>query len=162
DGATVTTNPGSGITHPGWFGVTPPGSQSASPCRPMPHNIMVPPVPLAIGLKDYYFSSDNGSFAFRLANIAEGSGTGSASSCASVNSQATALKVDITVDDPQTAGQFLQGVPPEVRVALGPGASYDVKGRMLPLLNNLDGVEHDRLYGVRIDIKAYADNDPGD
>ena len=29
DGKTVTTDPGSGITHPGWFGVTPPGSQSS-------------------------------------------------------------------------------------------------------------------------------------
>ena len=28
DGKTVTTDPGSGITHPGWFGVNPPGSPS--------------------------------------------------------------------------------------------------------------------------------------
>ena len=25
DGKTATTDPGSGITHPGWYGVTPPG-----------------------------------------------------------------------------------------------------------------------------------------
>src|SRR5438094_2872881 len=34
DGLSVHTDPGTGITHPGWHGLTPPGTQNDPPCDP--------------------------------------------------------------------------------------------------------------------------------
>ncbi len=42
DGMTVTTDPGSGITHPGWFGVNPPGGQAHNDARNPLNNLLQP------------------------------------------------------------------------------------------------------------------------
>ena len=60
DGLTATTNPGTGVTQPGWHGLTPPGSPSDPPCPPMPHDINVTPVLEDSGIQNYFFVSDTG------------------------------------------------------------------------------------------------------
>jgi hypothetical protein len=45
DGKTVTTDPDSGVTHPGWFGVTPPGDCGGDDGQP-PMPMQTPPTPL--------------------------------------------------------------------------------------------------------------------
>jgi hypothetical protein len=53
DGKTATTDPGSGITHPGWFGVTPPGACGGSggpPVTPSSSPDDQPPVVLPLGI----------------------------------------------------------------------------------------------------------------
>src|SRR5207253_10254798 len=53
DGLSVHTDPGTGITHPGWHGLTPPGGPNNPPCNPTaPHDINVAPVPVTDGVHD--------------------------------------------------------------------------------------------------------------
>src|SRR5262245_64012000 len=59
DGATVRTDPGTGITHPGWHGLAPPGSPNDPPCNPTAaHDIDVEPFPVMDGVRDYLLTND--------------------------------------------------------------------------------------------------------
>src|SRR5262249_5052941 len=44
DGRSVKTDPGTGVTHPGWHGMTPPGSPFGPPCPPAVPDFDVPPI----------------------------------------------------------------------------------------------------------------------
>ncbi|MCA9066047.1 MAG: phosphatase PAP2 family protein, partial [Planctomycetaceae bacterium] len=56
DGRYATTDPGQGITKPGWHGLTPPGSQNDPPCDPNAvHDVNVTPVAVTAGVTDYFF-----------------------------------------------------------------------------------------------------------
>src|SRR5262249_43897522 len=60
DGLSATTDPGEGVTHPGWHGLAPPGSPTSpnNQCQPPgTPQIPLPPVPLVFGLHDYLFTS---------------------------------------------------------------------------------------------------------
>src|SRR5207244_838287 len=67
DGRTVTTDPDSGITHPGWFGVTPPGDcgngsppDSPPPARPDDTEEDLPDVVLPFITGEHGTLSDGG------------------------------------------------------------------------------------------------------
>src|SRR2546425_4439234 len=72
DGLYVRTDPGTGITHPGWHGLTPPGGPNNPPCDPTaPHDIPVLPEARTFGLRDYFFTKDETTrFLFSVGNSA--------------------------------------------------------------------------------------------
>src|SRR5204863_4984927 len=60
DGLSVSTDPGTGITHPGWHGLTPPGSPSDPPCdQTIAHDTDVTPVVETLGIQAYFFTCDS-------------------------------------------------------------------------------------------------------
>ena len=62
DGQFLTTDPGTGVTHPGWHGLVPPGTENSPPCDPTAtHDKMVDPVPVTSGLQDRFYKDDSGS-----------------------------------------------------------------------------------------------------
>ena len=99
DGLSVTTDPGSGITHPGWHGVTPPGSPSGpEPPAALPavSNLVVP---VLDGVNDYLFYNESrGTMVFK--NSAPPPVGGAAGSY---------MQVTIKVD-PQISQKYLDGL----------------------------------------------------
>jgi hypothetical protein len=165
DGLTATTDPGFGITHPGWHGLTPPGSPSDPPCPPSPHDKMVDPVPVYFGIKDYFFSTDTGSFKFSIGNGAMTLDPNSGP-CSDTNIQATPLDVTIAIDSFDIDKQFLMGLPRE-KFQLEPGQVHTDTVSLVKLIDSAikaKGIGMDQFYGIRVDIHGYKDdgtNNPG-
>src|SRR5262249_17493710 len=114
DGKSVTTDPGTGITHPGWHGLPPPRGPGGPPCPPLPHTTNRPPIPevpteQGIGaVHDYFFKDDDkGTYFIDIANLAKKTDD-SRDPCDPVNADATPLDVDITVDS--RVNEFLTGL----------------------------------------------------
>ena len=56
DGLSVSTDPGTGITHPGWHGLTPPGGPNDPPCDPKaPRDVDRLPIVVTAGLQNQFF-----------------------------------------------------------------------------------------------------------
>src|SRR5262249_32021087 len=108
DGLSVHTDPGTGITHPGWHGLTPPGTKNDPPCDPKaPHDIDVEPVAVKDGIHDYFFKDDGGMFRLSFGNAAQKQDP-SKDPCDPVNVRATPLHVELTVGGIQDS--FLTGL----------------------------------------------------
>jgi hypothetical protein len=148
DGLMATTDPGSGVTAPGWHGLTPPGSENDPPCYPSTPTIHIEPIPVLDGIQDYYFSTDTGSFRLAFGNAAKPIDP-SQNPCSPVNDQATSLIVQITVDGFPTA--FLDGLASQT-FTLEPGQQQYREVSLKKLLVNLQNIPNDRLYGVTIHL----------
>jgi hypothetical protein len=152
DGLSVRTDPGTGITHPGWHGLAPPGSQSESPCAPkLPPNERTTPLVTAIGLQDYLLFDDRDSFRFSISNPAVAP---AADAC---DPRVTPLVVEIKVEGP--AEEFLDGLVPQT-FQLRPGENKAIQVNAKAFLGDIKNINIDRLYGVMVKVVAYPDGEP--
>ena len=159
DGLSVKTDPGHGITHPGWHGLAPPGSPSDPPCVPMQHTEKVPPVPVDFGIMDYVYTTDTGTFQWGVGNAATKKDP-TQDPCSTTNIMVTPLDVDVTVDDVGIAGQFLTGVMEE-HYQLQPGQQHMDTVTLMKLIDTdakAKGINIDQIWGVRIDVKGFQDD----
>jgi hypothetical protein len=154
DGKSVATDPGTGITHPGWHGLTPPGGPTSPPCPPTPDPPSLPPMPYTIDLQDQFFTDDSGKFEFGIGNRGM---QDFPFFCSQIDQRP--LQVDLTVDGP--AGLFLMGMPQSYSFTLYPGQEQKWQVNELPLLPNIKTLDKDQFYSVQIHVVAYADGDPG-
>ena len=158
DGLSVTTDPDTGITHPGWHGLTPPGTENSPPCDPTAvHDIMVAPVPVTSGLVDHFTKDDSGNWTYSFGNAAQLLDP-SKDPCHPENIKATPLVVMITVDGP--AGEFLTGLSSQT-FELQPGQQKNIQFDVNNLIPGVKDVDKDRLYGVRVIIKGWKQGEPG-
>ena len=167
DGARVRTDPGTGVTHPGWHGLTPPGGPNDPPCDPMVRPTRdVEPIPLGlltggaltnqpIGSAHLLFVDDDGQFVLSFGNAA-GRLNPNASACDGENAQATRLRVRLDVLG--GAKLFLDGINNQT-FDLAPGQTKDLRVKMRPFRNQIpndpefDGsLGGDRLYYVAISV----------
>jgi hypothetical protein len=160
DGLSVRTDPGTGITHPGWHGLAPPGTQTDQ-CKPSDEQqpILVEPVPV-VGepgsfedLRDHLFVKDGDGFTIIFGNDAEFENR---ASCPEPGP--TAMAVDLTVEGP--AGKFLFGLPetqPDqpIRHILQPGDRVENRVEAAPLEQDIKSAMEDILYGVKVTIELY-------
>jgi hypothetical protein len=156
DGLTVTTDPGTGITHPGWHGTVPPGGP-AEPCRPEEYDIDVDPVVVTDGLQNYFFKDDAGSFTLHFRNDARPP-VPILDPCDGPNNRATPLVVEMRVDgDPDG---FLTGLASQT-IALLPGQDADIDVNVDDFLPRVVKIERDQMWGVGVEVTAYKFGDPG-
>ncbi|MHB8520202.1 MAG: Ig-like domain-containing protein, partial [Limisphaerales bacterium] len=154
DGLSVTTDPGTGVTHPGWHGLTPPGTKTKPPCDPgIPRDITVDPIPVTAGLGDYYFKDDNGTFTLSFGNAAQPIDP-SKDPCNPENDRATPLIVVVTVEG--QANDFLIGLSSQT-FSLEPGEQQSIQVTVKQLLtqDNIVTALANRLYGVKVHIAAF-------
>jgi len=176
DGLAVHTDPGTGVTHPGWHGLTPPGGPNDPTCPPIDTGDDIaeaaiarvtvadePFLPLGkalvtTGIQDYLFIGDKGPdgkdfFIMTFANETEVSGL--SSSCNSASKLTTV--VTLKVLDRKWADQFLDGLP-SGKFLLRPGMQQKFKVNLLPLhtLDNLKQARGDRLHGAKLEIEAHT------
>ncbi|MFO0911602.1 MAG: FG-GAP-like repeat-containing protein [Pirellulales bacterium] len=156
DGKSVRTDPGVGIKHPGWHGMTQAGSSAGGgpnggggsppppPCGPGN------PPPDAIPFRNItgkrFYTDDGGSFEMWFGNGAKKS-TGS-SKCPP--NDPSNLKVEFEFDK-SIAEKFLTGMP-SGPITLGPGEDRQVKVQLKDLLKDIKQIEKDRLYGIKMKI----------
>jgi hypothetical protein len=152
DGLTARTDPGQGITHPGWFGVTPPGSPNSPPCDPtiVPKTIHSP-VPLLVGIQDRFALKDTDGFLLAFANNAAPIDPG-LDVCHPINAAATPLVVTINVEGPATS--FLDGGLVSQEFYLFPKQHRSIQVEMKDLLGNLKNYESDVLFGATVTVQG--------
>jgi hypothetical protein len=152
DGQSATTDPDNGVTHPGWHGMTPPGSPTDPPCPPNNNpKSAVAPVPDIPKSGDHFLSATNSSVTLRFANKAR-KPSGQAGVCSSV----TPMVVTMTISD--TADEFLEGIRSH-SFTLTPGASQEVTVSAKDILASLPKIARNRLYGATIDVNAFRSDD---
>lgn len=162
DGKSVTTDPGTGITHPGWHGLAPAGSPSDPPCDPTtPHFVDVDPIPVTFGLADYLFKDDSGSFTYGFGNAAAKIFP-FLDPCHPNNITATPLIVEVTVEGPKDdfLDDFIKGHNRQI-LMLQPGQQQTFKVEVKDLLGGIQSINVDRLYGAKVTVKGYKSSDPG-
>lgn len=156
DGKSVRTDPGVGIKHPGWHGMTPAGSSAGGGSSggggnppPPPCGPGTPP-PDAIPFRNItgkqFFTDDGGSFEMWFGNGA----TKSKGSGKCPPNDPSNLKVEFEFDR-SIADKFLKGLP-SGSITLGPGEDRQVKIQLKDLLKDIKQIEHDRLYGIKLKI----------
>lgn len=152
DGFTASTDPGTGITHPGWHGLIPPGSDTGSGgCPPTQSSVDITPIAVTQGLNNYFFKDDKGSFTLAIGNraspIAAGLGP-----CASPNNQATPLVVEIELQG--NSHLFLNGLNAQ-KFDLLPGQGKQIRVDLVGFLDDLRDIEQDRMFGLGVEVRAY-------
>jgi hypothetical protein len=156
DGLSVRTDPGTGITHPGWHGLTPPGGPNDRPCPPRDgHDPNLQPEPVTDGLQDYFFSNDNGSLRLSFGNAAPRAPD--SDKCSEANLRATPLIVEFFPD--AWAEDFLQGdALIRFPLELYPGQQRSIRLRTKKLLvpATIAKAREDMLYGTRLRMLLYA------
>jgi hypothetical protein len=156
DGATVRTDVGTGITHPGWHGLTPPGGPNDPPCNPqLSHPLDVPPIPVTAGLTNHLMFQDGESFVFSFGNAAQT--LTSAEPCDPFNALATPLVIKIDADGP--FGRFLSGLP-TTEIQLLPGQQRSIRISARSLANQLLSLRADQFYAALLRIKGYQFGKP--
>jgi hypothetical protein len=156
DGKTIHTDPGTGVTHPGWHGFPPPGTVTSSCGIPSSTTIFLPPVFDDEGtLTDHLFFEDGEKFQLSFDNAAVPLDE-SQDPCSPLNTEATPMTVVIESDT--TVSEFLDGLAPQTLV-LYPGQALDLSIQVKSLLANAKQIEKDRLYGAGIHVTAY-EGDP--
>jgi hypothetical protein len=155
DGTYVRTDPGTGITHPGWHGLTPPGGPNDPPCPPGGvSDFVVPPVPVVSGIRNQFSAKDDETFLIAFGNAAALIDPASGP-CSGQNARATPLVIDIEIEGP--AAEFLDGLPP-ARVILHPGQQNSFSIKFKPLLADpkvVRKMQSDAFYGARVFIRGY-------
>ncbi len=153
DGLSVSTDPGTGITHPGWHGLAPPGSPTGPTCFPSGSpTVVVPSVPVLDGDKDVLFTNGSQTHRLSFGNAAVPLAGGS---CDSANMAASQMLVHIDV--PPEAQIFLSGLQTQTFVLL-PGEVHDVTFKPLPV--NISKLTADALYGLHFTVQIQQ-IDPG-
>ncbi len=163
DGLSATTDPGMGITKPGWHGLTPPGSPSEEPCDPTAtHDRDVPPELGVKGLQNYLFVGDAGEINLEFSNNARQLNPRT-SPCSLENHRASPVLVDITFSESDTSA-FLFGLSTSsisanqsttVRLTIQPGQTESINAKIKPLLNQIKSFKENQLFGSRFHIDAY-------
>ena len=157
DGQFLTTDPGTGVTHPGWHGLVPPGTENSPPCDPTAtHDKMVDPVPVTSGLQDRFYKDDSGQFTLLIRNAATLLES-SDDPCDSNNIKATPLVVNLKVEGP--ADEFLSGLRSQ-DFELEPQQERKIEVEVKDLIPGIKTVEVDRLYGVKVSIQGYKHGEP--
>ena len=160
DGLYVSTDAGTGITHPGWHGLAPPASENEQPCdSTATHDVDVEPVPVTNGLDDYLFVDDDGTFTLSFGNAAE-SIDSSKSPCDSESMRATPLVVEIQVTG--SPDDFLDGLSKSYTFELQPQQQKNIELQVKELLtdDNIDAATENILYGVTVEIEGTKFDDP--
>ena len=159
DGATVRTDPGTGVTHPGWHGLTPPGGPSGPPCPPSPPpSQFVLGNALSSGVTNGLFWADTNAFVLSFMNIASPLDPGSPANSPQ-NCQATPIQVQLAVDDTAIAEQFLTGLFPQTAL-LQPGQNVSIPVKMKPLAAD-SSLARDRMYGVKVTVTVSQEDNSG-
>lgn len=159
DGLFVSTDPNTGITHPGWHGMTPPGSDYGGPtllpspsgpgsCNPQSPQEAIPIVEIE-GFKDYLFHNDDGEIKLRISNLSPKDFQ--SSRCRPPDNPAV-LKVRFKFDSKSIASEFLDNLP-QAAFSIGPGEEKTVEMHLKKLLDQVKTIERDRLYGVQLKIE---------
>lgn len=150
DGSSVRTDPGTGVTHPGWHGLTPPGGPNSPPCRPSKiHNPALQPQPVYTGLQDYFFKDDDGTMTLSFANAAP---VPSDDPC---DSTPVPLAIDFIPDG--FAAEFIDGdALIRYPLELYPGQHHTVHLKMKKLLTpqNIVKAKSNVLYGSALRLVA--------
>jgi Bacterial Ig-like domain/FG-GAP-like repeat/PAP2 superfamily/LVIVD repeat len=173
DGLYVTSDPGSGITRPGWHGVTPPGgcgNGSPPPTPPTNNNITVTQLaPQALPL----ITSENGTFSLNWsappapmpqpAPLPPG--------CAGPPAPPTnvpKLEIEIEIDGPlkdfmeKTGDVDLIKQKIILQQGIKTSATFSAKARTYQaMFNGVDKLLRDRLYGSRIKVSETTFNSDG-
>jgi hypothetical protein len=160
DGLSVTTDPGNGITHPGWHGLAPMGSPTAPVCDGPP-TILAPVVPdLHDSVKDFLFTSPTQTAQLEFSNDA---GPLAGNVCGKANT--TASQLEVVIDFAPTALQFLKLVSGQGKknslhqdIKLQPGAPYTIPLVQLP--KDISKLTTDQLFGTHFTITVNK-IDPG-
>ena len=175
DGASVTTDPGCGITHPGWFGVTPPGTTCQETVDPTkkPTEDVAPDLVLnedagagtelasdessssggisadAIvpHIHNVLFLRDGASDSITIDNAAVVAAGG--------NAEGTPAVIQFTVDGP--AGSFVTGIPTS-NVMIPPAQRYQLSLTALDLLEKANGT--DAIYGAVVHVTGWEEGFP--
>ena len=152
DGLSVRTDPDTGITHPGWHGLTPPGTTTDPPCPPALHDIQVPPIPVTDGLRDYYFDDDQGRFRLSFGNAANRLRPYE-DKCSLYNRRATPLEVKIELIGNDGANGFMDGLASQT-FYLQPEQQRSITVDMRDLLTDsrISSALSDKLYGAKVKI----------
>ncbi|MBM4005276.1 MAG: phosphatase PAP2 family protein, partial [Planctomycetes bacterium] len=152
DGLSVRTDPDTGITHPGWHGLTPPGTTTDPPCPPAFHDIEVPPIAVTDGLRDYYFDDDQGRFRLSFGNAASRLRPNE-EKCSSYNRRATPLEVKIELIGNDGANGFLDGLASQT-FYLQPEQQRSITVDMRDLLTDarISSALSNKLYGAKVKI----------
>jgi hypothetical protein len=161
DGKTITSDPGTGIVHPGWHAPTPPGVRSDSPCDPdAAHDVVVNPIPRVLGVQNYFFVSDDGGFTLSFANLA-GPLKPDKDPCDPANLRATALVIEVQADF-KSFDTFLNGLWSFEKIWLQPGqfTTRPVALRKLLTPGNITSAKSNRLFGARVRLKGYRSDRP--
>ncbi len=157
DGLLIITDPGQGVRAPGWHAFQ--QTTQAKPCDPkIPHDVMVDPVAQTLGLQDYFFKDDNGTFILGVANAAQKIDPNK-DPCDPVNAKATPLVVKLNVIGAPDA--FLVGLASQ-EFELQPGQKRDTKVDLKQLLTdaNIKAATENKLYGVKVEIRGFKFGNP--
>lgn len=152
-GQFVATDPGTGITQPGWHGLTPPGGPTSGP----PPGDDPPPPPdceVALsteGLEDYLFSRDSGEFTLSFANTGE-------------------CPIGIEINSTGPFSEFLDNDDlgnGNVLFSLSEGERKDITVEVKDLIPDegdflfgASPIPSDRFYGAKLDFKAFKADEP--
>lgn len=130
DGLFVTTDPGTGITHPGWHGWTPPGTETDPSCKPSPlPDIDLPPIPefyqlgSKLPIQDVLFS---GAFDEPTPDVIwifrnnRGLLEANAKPCSPANMRASVMQVTIKVTGPHE--KFVKGLEDTIEFEIAAGS----------------------------------------
>ena len=160
DGQTATTDPGSGITHPGWFGVAP-GTPtmacpaSSSPSSSVPSSALIAPDTASPGdffttqnLHSYFFTDDTGKTTLVFKD-----------SRPMADIMKDPVRVTILAYG-ENASDFLVGLPAILGKPQVVCPELDIPIIMKPMIPTIKSVENDELYGVRLDIFASLNSKP--
>jgi hypothetical protein len=147
DGQTVHTDPGTGITHPGWHGLTPQGSPTSpqGPIAPSPGTS--PVVPFVSGVSDFLFTDDSiGTLAFyNNANPL------------AANPNSSIMRVKITVD-PTIAQYYLDGLRNQT-FDIRAGGGHLVNFQFLA--RDISKMKSDLLVGASYQVEIFKVNANG-
>lgn len=175
DGTTITTDPGFGVTHPGWHGFTDTGlrirggGDDGGGCSPLAiHDTVVDPIPVLrnvdseedIELLDHLFVNDDGSFRLTVTNNARPiDDSFFAWRCSELNRRATTMVVELTVKHPEIGAPFTENLHSQLFELLPQQRkTFDVE--MLDLEPFLRSIDRDRLYSANVAVKAWRSDTP--
>ena len=162
DGLTASTDPGTGITHPGWHGLTPPGTQTGGGSNCLPSSSSPPtdvkPIPVTMGVRDFLFTSDDGGFTLSFGNAASGI-VPSLGACAEANVSATPMVVNIEINGP--AELFLTGLVDQ-EFTLLPQQQKSLRIEVNDLLSQIKEIHLDQFYSANVRIRSWQLNRPNE
>ena len=145
--------------------MTPPGSQNSGSGCPPPiigflslSQVDVKPIPVALGVRDYFFANDDGEFTFSIGNAATGI-LQSMGACNEANSNSTPMVVKIEIEGP--AGEFLNGLANQ-QYTLQPQQQKSIRVEVADLLNQVTKATEDQFLSANIRIRAWQSTKPNE
>src|SRR5262249_9695885 len=156
DGLSVHTDPGQGVTHPGWHGLPPPGTTTTMRCPPTRPQFVQPFHDSDVGKvgidKDYLFTMDGQAGQISFAKFQTPLQQGGP--CQGANAVQAGIQFKITLDD-NTAAQFLNGLQSQT-FELKPGDTKNINFSTVALAPVLRTLAHDELFGVKVNVQILS------